>query len=357
VNIKGALSIPQKKIRVGIVGLGRVGTTRKEILEKHPAFSLAALCDTRAPDRKAGEDYAFFSDYADLLDAEIDAVFVATPNRISPEIVVAALERGKHVFCEKPPGRTVGDVQEIIKAKKKNPDRVLKFGFNHRYHGSVMEAKKIVESGRLGKILWMRGVYGKSGGIGFEKGWRSDPELAGGGILLDQGIHMLDLFRYFAGDFSEIRSFVNTSFWNIDLEDNAFALMRTKGGQVASLHSSSTQWKHTFLLDICLDSGYITLQGILSSTRSYGNGERLIVAERQFEDTACAVGNPAETITSFDQDRSWALEIDEFARCIRSGEPVKNGTSVDALQVMELVRKIYAGDPRIRGKTTQSRTQ
>jgi predicted dehydrogenase len=328
--------------------MGKVGILRHGIITRHPNLVLHAICDVKKPDGPEFDSYQFFENYHDLLKSDVDAVFVATPNKFTPEIVMEALKHKKHVFCEKPPGRTVLDVETIIAAEKKSKGCILKFGFNHRYHGAILEAKRIISSGAYGKILWMRGIYGKSGGKNFEKEWRNNRDLAGGGILLDQGIHMLDLFRYFLGDFSEIKSFINTSYWNFDLEDNAFAIMRTQNNQVAFIHSSSTQWKHTFLLEIYLEDGYVTIQGILSSTRSYGQGEKLIVAKKQFEDTAQAVGNPSETVTAFDQDRSWNLEIDEFVNCILNHEPVKNGNSTDALKVMQLVQTIYDNDPKIK---------
>ena len=242
----------EEKINVGIIGLGKVDRLRKVLIKKHPQLCLKAICDINKPEDNDVAECTYFKNYQDLIKSDVDAVFIATQNKYTPEIVVTALNHNKHVFCEKPPGRTVQDIEDMIAAEKKNKGCVLKFGFNHRYHGAVMEAKKIIDSGIYGKILWIRGIYGKSGGINFEKEWRSNRELAGGGILLDQGTHMLDLFRYFLGNFSEIKSFVNTSYWDIDLEDNAFALMRNPNNQVAFIHSSSTQWKHMFLLEIYL---------------------------------------------------------------------------------------------------------
>lgn len=311
------------------------------ILGRHPDYIVCSVCDVHRPTVPLPETVSYYQDYRELLSTDVDAVFVATPNRYSPEIVIAALNRKKHVFCEKPPGRSVSDIRDIIAAEQSNRFCILKFGFNHRYHGAIQDAKALVDSGTFGKILWIRGIYGKSGGLGFENQWRSNRNTSGGGILLDQGIHMIDLFRYFCGDFSDIKSFVTRSFWQIDLEDNAFALLRNDKNQVAMIHSSSTQWKHTFLLEIYLQNGYIIVQGILSSTRSYGNGERLITARRQFEDEARAVGNPQETITYYDQDCSWEMEIDEFAHCIWNHTPVTHGNSEDALRSMEIVHGIY----------------
>ncbi|NLV45824.1 MAG: Gfo/Idh/MocA family oxidoreductase, partial [Candidatus Hydrogenedentes bacterium] len=211
-------------VRVGIAGLGKMGMTRARELERHPDALLAAGYDPN-PEAFAVQypNVAIKERVEDLIHSDIDAVFVCTPNRFTPEIVVSALDAGKHVFCEKPPGRTLSDIKNIIAAEKRNPGLKLTFGFNHRYHGGIQEAKRIVDSGRLGDILWLRGIYGKSGSTDFESQWRSKKELVGAGILLDQGIHMLDLFRFFMGDFVEVKSMVSTAFWNIDVEDNAFA--------------------------------------------------------------------------------------------------------------------------------------
>lgn len=335
-----------KKIKAGIIGFGKMGKIRKKVIENNPYLTLKAICDPSLSSQNGTSSNKFFNDYQELLKQNIDAVFVCTPNKFTPEIVISALENKKHVFCEKPPGRNPGDVYNIIKAEEKNNELKLKFGFNHRYHDSVMEAKSIIDSGRLGKIIWMRGVYGKSGGANFKKIWRSNREIAGGGILLDQGVHMVDLFRMFCGDFEEVKSFVTNSHWNLDVENDAFAILRNHKNQIASLHSSSTQWKHTFSLEISLEEGYINIFGILSSTSSYGQGERLIIARKQFENESFAEGNPQENVTYFNQDKSWEREIDDFVKCIRNNEKVTVGSSRDALEAMELIYKIYEADSK-----------
>ena len=333
-----------KKIKVGIVGFGKMGRIRKGVIDNHPDLSLEGVCDIVPPEQAEPLECEFSQDYEDLLKTDTDAIFVCTPNKFTPEIVVSALKNSKHVFCEKPPGRNLNDIQNIIKAEQENKGVKLKFGFNHRYHGAVMEAKSVIESGRLGKILWMRGIYGKSGGLDFEKQWRSNKEIAGGGILLDQGIHMIDLFRLFCGDFQEVKSFVTNSYWNLDIEDNALAILRNEKDQMAMLHSSSTQWKHIFSLEIFLEEGYLIISGILSSTRSYGQDERLIVATKQFENESFALGNPREEITYFNRDRSWELEVEDFVECIKSDRKVTVGSSEDMLKAMELVYRIYDAD-------------
>ena len=291
----------------------------------------------------AGREVArrrFTTDYRDLVGGDLDAVFVCTYNNSAPDVVVAALEAGKHVFCEKPPGRCVADVERIIAAERASRGRKLKFGFNHRHHGSVMEAKQIVDSGRYGRVLWLRGVYGKCGSIQFENDWRNDRNIAGGGILLDQGIHMLDLCRFFCGDFDQVKSLVNTAYWKIPFEDNAFAILSNAAGQVAMVHSSATQWKHQFSLEICLEDGYVHLHGILSSTRSYGD-ERLTFARKQLEDTTRAFGRPREETIIFDTDDSWSLEVADFAEAIRQDRAITSGNSHDALRAMQLIEAVY----------------
>jgi predicted dehydrogenase len=331
-------------LKVGIVGLGKMGHVRRRVLEEHPSTDVVAVCDPTLEDQTGREGGVLrTTEYQQVLQEDLDVLFVCTPNHVTTEIVVAAIERGLHVFCEKPPGRDLTDTRDILEAAARSPDSKIKFGFNHRYHDSVIQAHTLLRSGRLGKLLWMRGIYGKSGGVGFEEGWRSDRGMAGGGILLDQGIHMLDLFRLFGGEFDDVRSMVANSYWPIEIEDNAFALLRNRENVVAVLHSSSTHWKHTFLLDLCLSEGHLTLEGILSSTGSYGP-ETLIVSRRQFEDEAFALGKPRQEVVYFDTDRSWKREIQEFVDCILNGRPIEVGTLHDAWKTMELVYKIYAAD-------------
>ena len=224
--------------------------------------------------------------------------------------------------------------------EKKNPGTKLMFGFNHRYHPGVMRAKSIVDSGRMGKIIVMRGVYGKSGGKNFSQSWRNDLKISGGGILLDQGIHMLDLFNYFLGGFTLVKSFLSNCHWSFDVEDNAVVILKNDHDQLATLHSSSTFWKHVFQLNVILERGYLKLEGLLSKTGSYGR-EILIIGKREFEDEAEALGNPSEETIYFDKDLSWELEMNQFIDCILKNKPVSESNSRDAYNAMELVHSSY----------------
>ncbi len=331
------------RVRVGIVGLGKMGRIRAQALKGRSDSVVTRGAD---PNSARYADYPgvhCHNDYRQVVNAsDVDAVFVCTPNRYTADVAVEALDAGKHVFAEKPPGRNRDDVARICAAEARNPSLALKFGFNHRYHAGIQEAKRILDSGRLGRILWARGIYGKGGGAGFEDEWRNSKEISGGGILLDQGIHMLDLLRLFLGDFVEIKSMVTTAFWNVDLEDNAFVLLRDAEQRIAMLHSSATQWKHRFLLELYTTKGFLSVNGILSSTRSYGD-ETITVAHRRFDGDA-AVGMPREETVYFDTDPSWELEVAEFIDAVAGKGSVVHGTSADAMAAMDLVFRIYEAD-------------
>jgi predicted dehydrogenase len=314
-------------IKIGIVGLGKMGGIRAETIRENKNTVLVSGTDSRRP-VDSFTDLQFLPNYESVINSDVDA------------IVIAALDAGKHVFCEKPPGRNMEDIKRIMSAEKRNPGLVLKVGFNHRYHYGIMEAKKIVSSGKYGRILWLRGIYGKAQGSGNPNEWRNDPLISGGGILLDQGIHMLDLFRHFCGEFSEIKSMCTTAYWDTPLDDNVFALLRDDQGRIGMLHSSFTQWKHRFTLEIFMEDGYVIVDGMPSKTRSYRD-EWIIEGQKH---TGFSIGNPPEQATFCNTDPSWDLELTEFIDCIQNQQPVQNGTTKDAYETMRLVFGIYAAD-------------
>jgi predicted dehydrogenase len=231
-----------EKKRVGIAGYGVVGKRRRHFIDLHPLFKTVAVCDRNlTQDTIQQKGVLHFSNYKDLLELDLDVLFVCMTNDIAAEVTIAGLKKGCHVFCEKPPGRDLNDIARVVACKKNYPYLQLKYGFNHRYHDSVSDALRIMHSKELGNIINLKGVYGKSKMLTFgqDSDWRTIREIAGGGILLDQGIHMVDLLRLFAGEFTEIYSFISNDFWKHDVEDNAYALMRTSQGVVAMLHSSA----------------------------------------------------------------------------------------------------------------------
>jgi predicted dehydrogenase len=331
--------------KVGIAGgLGIVGKIRQQYVDQHPNLRTVAICDQKIIESKTLPNGAStFSNYQDLLKEDLDILFVCLPNYLAPEVTIAGLERGLHVFCEKPPGCNVADIRRVIEVEKKHPGLVLKYGFNHRYHDSVREALRLIRSRELGDIINLRGVYGKSKVIPFSGGWRAERKYAGGGILLDQGIHMVDLMRLFCDEFVDVKSFVSNNYWKHDVEDNAYALMKDRQGRVAMLHSSATQWQHRFSLDIALTEGYLKLSGILSGTKSYGQ-EQLVVGRRDESN----IGTTKEETLTYLDDHSWRDEINEFAAAVINGEKIQHGKSAEALATMELVYQIYYADPEWR---------
>ncbi|MBI3317768.1 MAG: Gfo/Idh/MocA family oxidoreductase [Candidatus Omnitrophica bacterium] len=190
-------------------------------------------------------------------------------------------------------------------------------------------------------MLYVKGTYGKSGGERFPENWRNHREISGGGILLDQGIHMLDLFHLFVSPLQVVDAVLADTFWGCGVEDNAFVLLKSPEGVPVFLHSSATLWKHTFRLEIGCSNGYLLATGFLSKTGSYGR-EQLVIGRRQFEAEATALGNPREEIVHFDRDESWDKEVEEFIRSIQEGRSPAHGTLEEARRVMEIVRDVYA---------------
>ena len=335
------------KLKVGIAGYGIIGKRRRQNIDNNEYLETVAVCDQNYKHFELLDDgVKCYPDYQHLLKEEnIDVMFVSLPNYLAPEVTIACLEKGLHVFCEKPPGKNVEDVKKVLEVKHKNPSLKLKYGFNHRYHDSVKDALSILRSKELGEVINLRGVYGKNGFVPFGSGWRAKRKYAGGGILLDQGIHMVDLLQLFCGDFHEAKSYISNDYWKCDVEDNAFAIMRNDQGKIATLHSTATQWQHLFSLNIFFTEGYLRLSGILSGSKSYGQ-EKLIIGRRN----RSATGTNREETVNYLEDNSWMDEVNEFSNSIVFDKPVHSGTVEEALAVMKLVYQIYWADNQWREK-------
>lgn len=329
-------------LKVGIAGFGVIGKRRKQCVDRHPNLRLMAMCDRTFEGEGVFPDgVRYYQDYKRLLTEDLDVLFVCLTNDVAAEVTIAGLEAGVHVFCEKPPGRTVEDIVRVREHERRHPGLKLMYGFNHRYHDSVQEALRIWRSGELGHVINMRGVYGKAKLITFNQPlWRTKRAIAGGGVLLDQGIHIVDLMSLFGGDFSEVYSFVSNGHWGYDVEDNAYALMRTTDGVVGMLHSSATQWRHRFHLDINLERGSLILGGILSGSKSYGAETLTVVRADPDSDR----GDPKEDVTDYIHDPSWSKEVIVFTDAILNDKPIPSGSSLDALRTMQLVFQIYHAD-------------
>ena len=331
-------------MRVGIAGYGVVGKTRHISIEKNTPFQIIAVSESNKETQKdipAGIE--IFDNYQDLIaNAQLDIIFISLPNKFAAGATSLSLQKGLHVFCEKPPAKTLSELINVQNILSKHPSLKLMYGFNHRFHLSVEEAKSIINKNTFGKIINMKGVYGKSQMISFNQtDWRTKREESGGGILLDQGIHMLDLMRYLSGeDFTEICSFIDNAFWSFDVEDNAYVLMKSRDGVVAQLHSSATQWRHVFNLEITLEKGSLVLGGLLTGSKSYGDETLKVITS----DPAKDQGVPRESISKYNEDVSWDNEIKYFAKSLEEKSSITRGSIDDAIETMKLIEEIYKAD-------------
>ena len=322
--------------KVGIIGYGKMGQIRHQVISAFEDVQVQSIYDPEKVDTEI--EKAQSSDQI-IENPEIDAVFTCTPNYLNKPLTIQSLKAGKHVFCEKPPAFTAKDIEEI-RAVEKESGKVLMYGFNHRHHASIKYMKKLVDDKEFGKILWMRGRYGKSVDETFYDNWRAKKELAGGGILIDQGIHMLDLLLHLGGNFDNVHASVSNLYWNLNVEDNVFAtLENTKTGLAASLHSTMTQWRHLVSLEVFLEKGYLVLNGLKTSSNSYG--EEILTIAKNRSTAPVATWKDEKNIT-YHTDESWESELTEFFSAIKSNREVKLGNSSDALKLMKIIDKIYS---------------
>lgn len=325
-------------VKVGIVGFGKMGQTRAEAVKADGRGEVVSVFEPEDYQLPEGAERACSAE-AVLTDERIGAVFICTPNFLNQPLTIAALEARKHVFCEKPPAFNAEQMVEVQALERRSGKRLM-YGFNHRHHSSIQHMKTLIDAGEYGRVLWMRGRYGKSVDKEFFDGWRANKALAGGGILLDQGIHMVDLFLYLGGTFDEVHAFVSSLYWKRDIEDNVFAIFRnSETGLAASLHSTMTQWRHLFALEVFLERGYFVLNGLQTSTGSYGD-EILTIAKNRTAAPA-ATWEDEEKIT-YHTNTSWRSEVDAFFRAIEEDRPVEIGTSENALELMRTIDKVYA---------------
>jgi predicted dehydrogenase len=322
-------------VKVGLIGAKLQGLRRAPVIQNFSGTELVVISAAHKESaqtlaNKFGCEVAV--DWETVVKrSDLDAVVVCTPPHLHAQISIAAIESGKHVLCEKPLARTLQEAEAMVKAAKANHVK-LKCGFNHRYHPGVQKARELLDQGRIGEPCFIRCRYGIGGRPGYEKEWRANPEMVGGGQLMEQGIHALDLSRWFLGEFREVSAFVANYFWKTEpLEDNAFVLLRTENGKMASMHSSLTQWKNMFSFEVFGSEGYIDVEGLGGS---YGN-ERLVFGQREF------LKPFAQEVVEFrGEDCSWYEEWKEFVACIEEDrEP--SGSGYDGLVAMRLVNAAY----------------
>jgi len=323
-------------IKVGIIGYGKMGKIRHQNISVMKNIQVVSVYDPMIVDTEI--EKAQNQDQI-IENPEIDAVYICTPNYLNKPFTIQSLQAGKHVFCEKPPAFTAKDVKEI-RAVEKESGKVLMYGFNHRHHASIKHMKKLIDEKAYGKVLWMRGRYGKSVGKTYYNNWRAKRKYAGGGILIDQGIHMLDLFIFLGGDFDNIHASVSNLYWDLNVEDNVFAILEnSKTGLTAALHSTMTQWRHLFSLEIFLEKGYLVLNGLKTSSNTYG--DEILTIARNRSAAPAAIWEDEEDI-KYHTDESWQSEAVQFFSAIKSNRKVKIGSSSDALKLMKIIDIIYS---------------
>jgi predicted dehydrogenase len=327
-------------MRVSIIGCGLIG--RKRAMALDGGSIVVACCDTnRETAQRFSRDFSCgaFTDYRSLFSqAPSDIVIVSVVNKFARNIIIDALKSRNHVLAEKPLGRNAVEAAEIVKTLRvTNPvssvtSPVLKVGFNHRFHPAVWKAKEICDGGSIGKILTIRARYGHGGRPGMEKEWRASKDLCGGGELLDQGVHVIDLIRWFAGEINEVYGRVETSFWPMEVEDNAFGIVRTESEVTASFHVSWTNWKNIFSFEVFGTEGYLRIEGLGGS---YGP-ETLEFGRRRKEG-----GVPDIERYEFPvEDVSWKLEWEDFLSAIEDKRrPVGDG--MDGLRANKVIEAVY----------------
>ena len=325
-------------MNVAIIGCGLAGQKRLRALGKQhrliaavdPVLERAKTLVEGYPNAVATTDWR-----AVIAQPDVDVVIVSTTNNWLAPITLAAVEAGKHVLVEKPAARCPEEFDPVIAAVEQQ-GVCVQVGFNHRYHPAFQKARHILVSGALGPLMFIRGRYGHGGRLGYEREWRADPEIAGGGELLDQGVHLIDLARWFLGDFVHVNGFAHTYFWDMPVEDNGFLLLRTAQNQVAWLHASCTEWKNLFSFEIYGRDAKLHIEGLGGS---YGV-ERLVYYKMLPE-----MGPPETTIWEYPgEDVSWQLEFEAFVRAIQRQHPPE-ATLYDARATLEIIRKVYELNP------------
>ena len=318
---------------VAILGCGLIGQKRSKALAGAKLVVCADLDEKRASSLAAGfPGCAATTDWQSAVRRpDIQIVVVATTNDALAQTSLAALQAGKHVLVEKPAARTAAELEPLIETAAQNGLQV-RVGFNHRYHPAILKAHQLLEAGELGEMMFVRGRYGHGGRKGYEREWRANPALSGGGELLDQGVHLIDLARCFLGDFTDIQGFAHTYFWDMPVDDNAFMLLKTANQQTAFLHVSCSEWKNLFSLEIYGRDAKLHIEGLGGS---YG------LEKLSFYKMLPEMGPPETTIWEYPRgDNSWALEFTEFLEDIRL-QRMPSANLLDARATLQIVSEIY----------------
>ena len=318
---------------IGIIGCGLIGRKRANALGGRRLAacadldrSLAAALAASASDCLATDDWREVVNHDDVA-----AVIIATPHHMLAEICAGAIYTGCHVLVEKPAARNADELRPLLRLAEEKKV-LVRVGFNHRYHRAVQKMREIIDSGALGSLMFLRARYGHGGRVGYDREWRAQPLLSGGGELIDQGVHLIDLARWCLGDFVSIEGIAQTCYWDMPVDDNAFLMLRTAKEQTAFLHASCTEWKNIFSWELSGKNGKVQIDGLGGS---YG------VERLTWYRMLPQMGPPETTAWEFPMaDNSWEVEMNEFFRDIENSRQPVPGLA-DALAVLDIVDKIY----------------
>ncbi len=325
-------------MKVGIVGAGLIGSKRADAISRIPGVELSLQADLdlgRASVCCAKYGGQPTCDWRDIvLSSDLDLVIIATQHDAAVPIAISALEHGKHVLCEKPLGRNASESLQIVQAAER-AGKILKAGFNYRYYPHVKKARSLVDEGYIGSLQYVKMVLGHAARPDYDKEWRVDAHAGGGGALLDPGIHLVDLSRYFLGNLNASSQALQNAYWKTPFEDNAFVLLTTPEGRTASLHASTTEWKNTFTIDLFGTDGYIKLQG-----RCGFYGRPKISYNKRWA-WLNENDNVEKTEEYPDQDDSFFEETIEFIDAVRTNRQ-PNGSGYDALEAAKIIDLVYS---------------
>lgn len=324
-------------MNVAIVGCGLIGRKRAQALG---SARLVVCCDSvaeRAAELARRHSADVSTDWTEVVKRrDVDLVIVATTHDLLPVIATAAACNGKHVLMEKPGARRAQELDALSEASGLTGAKV-RIGFNHRYHRAMQKAHQLVTGGQLGPLMFVRGRYGHGGRLGYDKEWRAEPEKSGGGELVDQGCHLIDLSRWFLGaEFSSVQGAIDTYFWDMPVEDNGFLLLRTAAGQTAFLHATWTEWKNLFSFEIYGRRGKVEISGLGGS---YGT-ERVT-----FYQMSPQLGPPETFAWEYPMaDNSWETEFQAFVRDIEENRAPSPGIE-DAQAALRVIETVYRDQP------------
>ena len=318
-------------IKVGFIGFGNFAKVRLKYIKKQQNIKIIGAFDPYQTDFGGLQKFSS----PDLLLQKCDAVFISVPPSLAPQYTEQALFNNKHVFCEKPAAINLHQLKNIPTLISNG--LILAYGYNHRQHESVREIQKIIQSGELGSILWMRGRYGKEVDDNYRDNWRCDLKLNGGGILIDQGIHMVDLMSYLTGGFNGAQAVLSTNTLNITgVEDNGFITLYSSDTKVsASIHTTITQWRYLFSLEIFLEFGSLVLNGLRTNSGRYG--DEILTIKPNFK----APVSQKERQISYAENLSWEEEVGAFFAAIKNDTPYEYAKIEDAMQTTRIIDLIY----------------